>query len=427
MSHRALRRLRQEREPQILGSAAEQDDEESDDDGKFGLPKPTANAFAMVDDDDDDDYGSVGSPSDDDESEEVGYDAEEPKVPPPLVTFAPSTNVQDAKQEEDLDALLEEYKLQDKTLREEIPTITKCENASWYSIITSRMDPRDLDIDYVMRTSLLGCAENGTATSRSSRRANRQIPTFGPPRDNWPRPPHYVGGGMGMTSYADEYFGHHHRIELSTSRQLPWPYIDMKEGDERCPPISHWFKFTVSDSYKRDLQDFETIKASGDANALAMFIAHHPFVVEALLQLSLVLYQTSQPHDGLSLLKRVLWVFECAALNSFLRLDGTDAQMDVDLPENKPFFDALFRLIRVSYVGGLARTSLAVSRFLLSLDPLRDPMNVLLAMDHFALSCNRDICNEWLVDFVESKKVSKMMMSRSLRPFIPLSFLFSMQ
>mmetsp|Transcript_8461 Transcript_8461/g.15309 ORF Transcript_8461/g.15309 Transcript_8461/m.15309 type:complete len:315 (-) Transcript_8461:83-1027(-) len=32
-------------------------------------------------------------------------------------------------------------------------------------------------------------------------------------------------------------------------------------------------------------------------------------------------------------------------------------------------------------------------------------MNVLLAVDHFALLCNEDSCNHWLVDFVESKKV----------------------
>ena len=201
---------------------------------------------------------------------------------------------------------------------------------------------------------------------------------------------------MGMVPYADE----------PSPPTLPWPYAEMKQGDERCPPATHWFKFTQSDSYCRDLEDLETIKASGDANALAMFVAHHPFVVEALLQLSIVLYQTSQRQEGLSILKRSLWVFECAALNSFLKTEGRVGFLDYDLPENAPFFEALFRLMRVSAVAGLSRTALAASRFLLSLDPLRDPMNVLLAIDYFAMQSNTESCNEWFVDFVESDTVS---------------------
>ena len=82
------------------------------------------------------------------------------------------------------------------------------------------------------------------------------------------------------------------------------------------------------------------------------------------------------------------------------------AFMDYQKHGNKQFFATIFRLIRVSYVAGLTRTSLAAAQLVLSLDPLRDPMNVLLSIDHFALMCNTDLCNTWLVDFVESKRVS---------------------
>ena len=58
-----------------------------------------------------------------------------------------------------------------------------------------------------------------------------------------------------------------------------------------------------------------------------------------------------------------------------------------------------FHLIRLS------RACLAVSRLLLSLDPLGDPMGILLAIDHFALLENSEIDDSWLVDFVESEKV----------------------
>ena len=149
----------------------------------------------------------------------------------------------------------------------------------------------------------------------------------------------------------------------------------------------------------------QLIQDSGDANAMLLFVAHHPFVVEALLQTSIVMYQMNQGREGLSFLKRALWIFECAAPNSFLKAKARCALMDYQKDGNKTFFSSLFRLIRVSYVGGLTRTALAVSQFLLSLDPLRDPMNVLLGIDHFALMCNSESSNSWVVEFVESEKV----------------------
>jgi hypothetical protein len=57
------------------------------------------------------------------------------------------------------------------------------------------------------------------------------------------------------------------------------------------------------------------------------------------------------------------------------------------------------------YSTRLPRASLATARFLLSLDPLRDPHSVLLAMDHFALISNNETNDQWIVDFVESNKV----------------------
>jgi Transcriptional repressor TCF25 len=53
----------------------------------------------------------------------------------------------------------------------------------------------------------------------------------------------------------------------------------------------------------------------------------------------------------------------------------------------------------------LTRASLAVSRLLLNLDPLRDPMGCLLAIDHFALLENTETNDSWVVEFAESEKV----------------------
>jgi Transcriptional repressor TCF25 len=419
-------------------SEGDQSDEDGDGDDNEEFtspPRTTISAFAMIDDDsssdqDDEDEADdeVGDSAVDDDGDDAndernfkdpaedwpGDHGPARKQTGPSAAAATSDDSVTEDADEDLDALLEEFKMQDGARDESAPSGAPNDGQkawSWYSIVTVGIETRDLDIDYVMRTSLLGSTEgSGPPRSAAARRGQRHAALFGPPRDNWPRPPHYVGGGMGMTTYDDEGSinapsSESGRQAKSTLRSPPWPYSAMKEGDDRCPNASKWVKYTHSDNYARDCQDFETIKASGDANALGMFVAHHPFAVEALLQLSAVLYQTNQSQEGLSLLKRALWVYECASMNSFLNVEGPISLMDFELIENKHFFNALFRLVRVSYVAGLTRACFAVSRFLLSLDPLRDPMNVLLAIDSFALLCNTEACNEWLISFVDSRKV----------------------
>lgn len=344
MSHRAIQRLRQERGIENVPS---EDEDESDDDVE--LPQPKSGFGFMLDmDDSDEDDSSSSEESDDNDTEinqEPQHDKEEPnhlteKSKNEKVERSVDANVDPAAESEDFDALLEEFKSQyDDEDNEQ--NAGESDNSHYYGIIRNGIDPRDLDIDYVMRTSLLGAAEDFAAPARSNRRG-RQASVFGPPRDNWPKPPHYVGGGIGMTTYDNQ----------DEPPPLPWPYSEMKQGDARCPDLDRWFRFTYSENYHRDREDFERIKASGDPNALALFIAHHPFVVEALLQLSGVLYQTNQAQGGLSLLKRTLFVYECASANSFLKFEGRSSFIDYDDPINELFFAALFRLVRVSHVAG---------------------------------------------------------------------------
>ena len=71
----------------------------------------------------------------------------------------------------------------------------------------------------------------------------------------------------------------------SKPQQLPWPYSDLKSGDERCAADSKCFIFQCSDSYQRDCKDYENVQMSGDANMLALFCAHHPYSIPCLLQL----------------------------------------------------------------------------------------------------------------------------------------------
>ena len=400
MSHRALQRLRQERQPEILTSLGDDDDSDYDDDDEEDQHEPKkTNVFgaAMFNDDSSDSSSDDDSVEDsvDDPKNDADLKCSVNEDHKPFNADAQADADADADVE-NLDELIKEYKVQDETQEENIATIDDEQSSFYYGVIMSGIEVRDLDIDFVMRTSLLGESTESSGSGSSSRR--RQNTLFGP-KTNWPRPPHYVGGGIGMRSCEEV-------SSSSSGYVLPWPYCDMKEKNMRCPSPKNWFEFIYSDSYQRDYRDLETIIASGDANNLALFVAHHPFVVEALLQLSTVMYQMNQSQEGLSLLKRCLWVFDNIVPKSFMDVKNRSAFMDYQKHGNKQFFATIFRLIRVSYVAGLTRTSLAAAQLVLSLDPLRDPMNVLLSIDHFALMCNTDLCNTWLVDFVESKRVS---------------------
>lgn len=392
MSVRALRRLREEREATLRQDGIEEEDSDSEDDdatGKAGM------AFTFKDDSE-----SSGDDGEGDE-EEIGEDndAEENdewEVSPQRETQSDQTvqqtsaSIREDTKVEDLDALLAEFEFHDKGIILENTKLAP--KSSFFQVITSSVDPRDLDFDYVMRTTLLGGSEAAETSSRRSRNAF----LFGPPRDGWQKPPHYVGGGIGMTSYDQDPY------------DLPWPYQTVQRDDDNELAWSNrkqWYTFMYSNTYTKDLEDYKRIQESGDANALAMFVSHHPFVTEALMQLAAVLYQTNQSQDGLSLIRRTLWIYESSSLMGFSPHKDQSCFMDKDRKENAVFFMALFRLMQVSSIAGCIRTSLAVSRFLLAMDPLRDPMGVLLIMDCFALQTMSDEYCQFVIEIVESLKI----------------------
>ena len=149
-----------------------------------------------------------------------------------------------------------------------------------------------------------------------------------------------------MSNYSDE------------SGPVAWPYSSENQDEslevatEHWQDPKHWFAFVRSDTYSKDLKDYERIQNSGDVNALALFVAHHPYVVEALLQLAMVLYRTNQSQEGLALLRRSLWILECSSLPRFRPLEGAACFMDFDQPENASYFLALFRMIQISGMQG---------------------------------------------------------------------------
>jgi hypothetical protein len=372
MSSRAIRALRgDDRLLEVYSS-----EEEGEDD--VAQPREKASAFAAI---------LEGESSS--EEEEESSSSNDDKVPATVEEKQYAPAKVEEEEEDDIDAIIDEFQEKDDLYDETDGAQSLSSN--YFSILMEGMDSRDLDIDYSIRNSLLG---NATATPPVSR-SRRKTLLFGPPRDGWVRPPHYIGGGVGMRSYDEE-----------PQKRLPWPYVEDEDLQTNAGDVKRWFSFIYSDSYKQSCEDYVQIQKSGDINALIMFVAHHPFETNALLQLSTVLYETNHTNEGLALLRRCLYTYESSASLSFSRdLERQSSFLDKQLPENEVFFKALAKLVQVSNIAGVPRTALALSRFVLSLDPLRDPMGLLLAIDHYALAGNATVLDQWIVDLVESDKI----------------------
>ncbi|GAX19869.1 hypothetical protein FisN_1Lh667 [Fistulifera solaris] len=417
MSARAIRALRGGNHEALLAENADNDDSCEEYDGK---PRSKPSAFsAMMDSDNEEDDSDT---DEEDTGSEIGnFDVQKgasehlndallnrktkQSATPQLTNHTKNDDEEGQEddtesEEEDLDTLLNEFTQRDIQHNEE----TKQNKSSFFSLIcgVQKKFILDLDVDAAMRNALL----NGdpSHTRGTNNRKSRQVLLFGPPRDNWPRPPHFVGGGIGMVTYDQ------------SPRPIPWPYSDIttqakndKNQDmvDFVQNMNHWYTFQHAHDCSRDFEDYAVVKQTGDLNALVMFVAHHPYVTDALLQLTGVLYQTNHSQEGLALLRRCLWVYESSATLPFNNrvLDGA-ALMDMDQPENATFFRSLFKLIQVSIVAALPRTAAAVCRYILALDPLRDPMQVLAVLDAFTINCKSEIFDQWLIDLVDSDCMS---------------------
>jgi Transcriptional repressor TCF25 len=232
-----------------------------------------------------------------------------------------------------------------------------------------------------------------TAARRTSRRTTASSANllFGGPEAGWNRhsPPTYVGGGIGIAPYNDP----HHAGEEEEARggtaaggaatekeELPWPYCDTtlilgqgrgagsnNNNNNRAPPrvgcanAKRWYAFAASDVSRRDADDYrDVIERSGDVTSLLLFVLHHPYCVPALLQASAVLYQTNRSQHAMSMLKRALWVLDCAMQWSVARQwqAGSAVLMDASVNDlNACYFRALKALMRASSHAGYAQYS----------------------------------------------------------------------
>ncbi|CAM9122097.1 unnamed protein product [Choristocarpus tenellus] len=261
-----------------------------------------------------------------------------------------------------------------------------------------RCDNRNLKIEYEMRRKFGASVDEGARSDQGpgqgrGRGKRRGLPrgltpisalalkklVVSSPKEDWPKPPSFVGGGIGMS-----------RV-MAPANLPPW---QMKAHDG-----AEWFCFKHSTSYEQLQVRFREIQQMHDPNNLAIFASQNPYHAEALLQLGMVFAHTGQMDRASEFVGRSLFALESAFAEHFRPNEGA-CRLDASIPANKPYLAALFRHMQMAGMVGCPHTALEVGRLLLSLDPLGDPMGCLLALDYFALATKQ---GEFLVSLFQSQ------------------------
>ena len=279
--------------------------------------------------------------------------------------------------------------------------------------------------------------QRGNQNNPRGRRTLAKRYLFGKPKVEWGKPPSYVGGGLGVKELTPQALE-----EERHSWSIPWPYNlqqhSSEDGGEAGDENNHdvdilpttipstdnqkWYTLQMSDTYKeQDYMYQELLHSTSantshrssqgmhDPNSLAMFVADHPYFAETILQLGMVLYYINDRVRGNDLVRRCMFLYESALPGNILPSnnssgsndndddttagDGSNAReilIDIERnTQNSGLFATLFRIMQTSGMTGCYNNALSTGRYLLSLDPLRDPMGVLLILDYYALASRR--------------------------------------
>jgi hypothetical protein len=239
-----------------------------------------------------------------------------------------------------------------------------------------KVTPISLDVDSLMRQRFAGAAADtgeggrraqggprGTAKAHAHRLGGAGRFVFGMPKDDWAKPPSYVGGGVGMTA---------------------------SPAGKSCTDASRMsgrqvFQFMWADEYLKINEQFEMIQKSGNANRLVQFLSQYYYHQEGLLQLAMVFARTGQMDRAADLVRRCLYCLHCAEAEGFRPCSGR-VMLDPSVYENRIYFAAVFRHMQIVGMLGCPSVAANIAKLLLSLDVFGDTAHVLLCLDYYLLA-----------------------------------------
>jgi hypothetical protein len=188
----------------------------------------------------------------------------------------------------------------------------------------------------------------------------------------------------------------HVRPSLLVTAKPTWPSAS-RTGLSMRPIASdspgQWFTLDHSPQYQAVQLRFLAAVESLNPDQIVALLNAHPMHIDSMLQLSDICKMGEDTAMAAELVERTLYALE-AAFHPCFNLAAGSCHLDYRRQENRALFIALYR--HLHFVGARAcyRTALELCKVLLSLDPLEDPLAIVLLVDFYALRARQ---YEWLV------------------------------
>lgn len=152
---------------------------------------------------------------------------------------------------------------------------------------------------------------------------------------------------------------------------------------------------------------YASVVMTPDPDSLMQLLQQHPYHVETLLQVAMVmLRQGNNKATSNALVEKGLFVFDRSLNKRFHEMlqDGKNEliRLPYESYMNRQFYLCLFRLITGLAERSTFYTALCYCKLLLSMSPAEDPLGVRYFIDHYAILSDEDL---YLIKFVNSPLV----------------------
>lgn len=175
--------------------------------------------------------------------------------------------------------------------------------------------------------------------------------------------------------------------------------LSMSVDDKNKDNINNYqsFIFNHSTSYQQIQKQFYAAVESQTPENIVNILNAYPQHVDALLQFADICKVNEDLQMSAEFVERAVHCLECA-FHPLFNLTNGNCRLNYKHQTNRALFIALFR--HLMFIAGRAcyRTSLELSKVLLSLDPINDPTAIILGIDLYALRSRE---YNWFLQFSE--------------------------
>jgi len=170
-------------------------------------------------------------------------------------------------------------------------------------------------------------------------------------------------------------------------------YMSIIEQNEHTGESS--FRLHFNDDYERQQNEYKARASTMDPHVIQGLLQTNHYHVDTLLTMSEMLMRTNQSTEAVENVEKALFRVECAFHGKF-DLSSGRSRLPFHIVENQMVYVALQKHIKNIGRRSCWQSTFECSKFLLSLDPIQDPMFALLTLDYYALQAKQ---YEWLINF----------------------------